>query len=63
MVRSVEMSAEPYTDQELLALGIPLTEEETQDKLANLREEALEHERNGALLAAHYVRQEITERS
>ena len=57
------MSAEPYTDQELLALGIPLTEEETQDKLANLREEALEHERNGALLAAHYVRQEITERS
>lgn len=57
------MFDEPYTDQELLALGIPLTEEETQNKLADLRTQAVELERNGALLAAHHARQEIAERS
>ena len=46
------MTAEPYTAQELEALGVPLTEEETQDKPAAIRSEAIDHERNGRLIAA-----------
>ena len=53
-------SAVPYTDDELVSiLGLEPTEDERQDKLAARREEALEHERNGRLLQAYYVRQEI----
>lgn len=45
------MSVEPYTDAELLALGLPLTEDERQEQLGDLRTQALELEAKGALLA------------
>ena len=51
--------AKPYSDAELVALGLEPTEDEIEEQKAALRTEALELEAKGALLAAHYVRKEL----
>ena len=57
-----EMNAEPYTYEELEALGAldpgKPTTEEVKEHAARLREQAVEDEKAGRLIAAHQKRRE-----
>ena len=58
----MSQDSQPYSLQELEALGlVTLTTEENKTIAAELRSEAIEHEKAGRLFTAHELRQAAAE--